>query len=228
MLNVARGFPTLDDRADSEKWKSFDSSEAVEAKELKETVAMLEKLANQLMSSAENCVPESVDVSSNISFSQWRDSVLDKWGRKVNEAEGVTPKGGFKVIDTSISSQLRATMTSGKHERKSRKVRASIPLHGSVGDIEEGENELHYDDRELYRSLLQEIIESGNSSGGALKFAQLSKSGKVKKKIDRSGAKGRKLRYVVHEKLVGFLAPIPLPDPGPIDEILTGLFGVVN
>lgn len=151
---------------------------------------------------------------------------MDKWGRKVSEAEGLTPKGGFKVIDTSISGQLRAALESGKHERKSRRVRAEVDLLGGIAVLEEGDNDAQFDDRDLYRSLLQEIIESGDGEGGALKHAQLTKTGKVKKKIDRTGSKGRKLRYLVHEKLVGFLAPVPLPDPGPVDEILAGLFGM--
>eukprot|EP00171_Calliarthron_tuberculosum_P005754 IDg5754t1 len=59
--------------------------------------------------------------------------------------------------------------------------------YGGVGDMQKCENELHYDDRELYRSLLREIIKKRSSSGGALKFAKLSKTGKVKKKADRTG-----------------------------------------
>ncbi len=227
VLNVARGFPSVDDREDVEDWQPF-SEDSEQSGEVQETLRALGKLSESLKESFQSCCPESVNVASDTSFTQWRDSVMDKWGRKVNEAEGATPKGGFKAIDASISSQLRATLSTGKHVHRSRKVRSVIPLHGGVGEIAVGENELHYDDRELYRSLLQEIIESGDGEGGGLRYAQLAKSGKVKKKIDRSGTKARKLRYVVHDKLVGFLAPVPLSDPGPIDEIIAGMFGVVQ
>lgn len=182
----------------------------------------MEKLAESFDQAANAIAPTA---SSESTFTSWRDSVLDKWGRKVSEAEGLTPKGGFKVIDTSISGQLRAALESGKHDRRSRRVRAEVELLGGISVLAEGQNDAQFDDCDLYRSLLQEIIESGDGEGGALRHAQISKTGKVKKKIDRSGSKGKRLRYVVHEKLVGFLAPVPLPDPGPVDEILAGLFG---
>lgn len=223
VLSTVRGFPTVEDRNDAPDWTAFlsDDNEAV-----KDPVKVLSKLSKSFDTSFKACCPETV--TSDASFSKWRNSVMDKWGTKVNEAEGVTPKGGFKAFDASVSAQLRATLASGKHMRKSRKVRVAIPLHGNAGEIPEGNSELHYDDRELYRSLLQEIIESGDGDVGGLRYAKLAKSGKVKKKIDRSGSKARKLRYVVHDKLVGFLAPQPLGDPGPLDEIIAGMFGVVK
>ena len=214
-MNVARSFPLAADRAGQ---REFEKENA----DIRDATERLEKLADTFSKAA--CAVAS-EASDDAAYTSWRDSVLDKWGRKVSEAEGLTPKGGFKVIDTSISGQLRAALESGKHERKSCRVRAEVELLGGVSVLKEGNNELQFDDCDLYRSLLQEIIESGDGDGGALRHAQLAKTGKVKKKIDRSGSKGRKLRYVVHEKLVGFLAPVPLPDPGPVDEILAGLFG---
>lgn len=165
------------------------------------------------------------DSVSDSQFAQWRDSILDRWGEKVNEAAGIVPKGGFKSFDATVSAQMKASLATGKHLQRTRRVKESFPLIGCEVEMEQGPNDFHFDDGDFYRTLLREIIESGDGPGGGLRYAQLSKSGKVKKKRDRSFAKGRRLKYDVHEKLVGFLEPVPMPDPGPLDEILAALFG---
>lgn len=216
LLNTARGFPSAEGRKGISAWQNGPVEPCIEA---------LESLAGSVRSAVQLCVPDNVDSASDATFSAWRDSILDRWGRKVNEAEGVTPKGGFKAIDTSVSAQLRATLATGKHLQRCKRVRAPLQLHGDAGELPVGTDDMHYDDGELYRSILQEIIESGEGVGGGLRYAQLTKSRKVRKKVDRSASKARKPRYVVHDKLVGFLAPVPLPDPGPLDEIIAGMFG---
>lgn len=162
---------------------------------------------------------------SDVDFEKWRDAALDRWGTKVNEASGIVPKGGFKTIDTTVSAQLKASLASGKHLSRTRRVKERIVLLGNDLEMCEGMNSIQFDDGDFYRTLLREIIESGDGAGGGLRYAQLSKAGKVKKKRDRSFAKGRRLKYEIHEKLVGFLAPVPLPDPGPLDEIVAAMFG---
>lgn len=157
-------------------------------------------------------------------FEGWRDEIMDQWGKKIAEATGKTPKGGYKTIDDSISGLTKAAFSSGKHLKKSQRVKESMELVGG-GEMEEGLNKEMYDDGDLYRVLLREIIESGEGGGGGLRYARLSKGGKVKKKRDRMLAKGRRLKYDVQEKLVGFVTPVPLPDPGPLDEIVAAMFG---
>jgi len=73
-----------------------------------------------------------------------------------------------------------------------------------------------------------EIIDTGNANSStadaiASKTSLISKKKNSKKKL-RNNSNGRKLKYTVHEKLVGFLTPVPLPDPGPVNEILSTLF----
>lgn len=152
----------------------------------------------------------------------WRDGVLDKWGRKIAAAEG----GGisattFKAFDSSISGLLKHTISTGKHATKSRKQDKSSD--------EEIDDRYVYNDADLYRALLVEIIDSGNANAStadaiASKTSLISKK-KSSKKKRTNNANGRKLKYIVHEKLVGFLTPVPLPEPGPVNEILSTLFG---
>lgn len=164
------------------------------------------------------------DDSTDVSFEKWRDAVLNHWGRKVDDASGLVPKAGFKVFDTSVSGQVKATLASGKHLDRTRRVRNPLPLLGEI-QLKAGLHDMHFDDGEFYRALLREIIETGDAPGGGLRYAQLSKQGGIKKKRNVAYVKSKRLRYDVHEKMVGFLPPVPLPDPGPVDEIVLNLFG---
>jgi protein AATF/BFR2 len=175
--------------------------------------------------------------SSTLQFDEWRDGVLDFWAARADSmslsrvamgkpgrpaAPGIV---AFKAIDTRPSSQIRSILRSGKHLERSRKIKNMIAATGAERDAFGAIHVRNYDDGELYRSLLREVIDSGDARGGGLQYAQLARSGRVRKKVDRRASKGRKLSYAVHDKLVGFLAPVPLRHPGPVDEIIAGLFG---
>jgi Apoptosis-antagonizing transcription factor, C-terminal len=155
----------------------------------------------------------------------WQARTLDDWAASSATA---TATPAFKAIDTRPSAQLRVALDTGRHLERARKLRATLPLiDGSqlAPGVAAAAAAVHYDDGELYRALLREVIDSGDAPGGGLRYALLARTGRVRKKVDRRANKGRKLRYVTHEKLVGFLAPVPLPHPGPVDEIIAGLFG---
>jgi hypothetical protein len=190
--------------------------------------------------------------SSAQQFDEWRDGVLDSWAARVdsrcpeiqesisplikllgkpiatrpNDMESTAPGTlAFKAIDTRPSTQIRSILRSGKHLERCRKIKSSITAIGAETEELGGTHIRNYDDGELYRSLLREVIDSGDARGGGLQYAQLARSGRVRKKVDRRASKGRKLSYAVHGKLLGFLVPVPLPHPGPVDEIIAGLFG---
>ena len=58
---------------------------------------------------------------------------------------------------------------------------------------------------------------------------QQEKSAKAKKEIDRKASKNRKLRYVVHDKILNFLTPVQNLQAVEGREALVGnLFGVKN
>lgn len=221
LVSMARQFPDSSLRRDCPSWSPDDVLDEA----LKTAETSLSSLSKQSGKTFFATWLPSEEKGSDKDFERWRDGILDHWGAKVDEASGAVRKGGFKSIDTTVSAQVKASLGSGKHLAKARRVRESLPMLGDDLEMKEGSNEAEYDDGEFYRTLLREIIESGEALGGGLRYSRLSKEGKVKKKRDRSFAKGRRLKYDVHEKLVGFLAPVPLPDPGPVDEIVAALFG---
>lgn len=69
-----------------------------------------------------------------------------------------------------------------------------------------------YDDTDFYHTQLRELIEyktssSSNANEMAKQFTELQKlRKKMKKTVDTRASKGRKIRYVVHNKLVSFMA----------------------
>eukprot|EP00177_Eucheuma_denticulatum_P006276 GFKZ01011448.1.p1 GENE.GFKZ01011448.1~~GFKZ01011448.1.p1 ORF type:complete len:236 (+),score=52.75 GFKZ01011448.1:1056-1763(+) len=219
LVALARKFPV------SEHRKDWDGAE--ELQELETSVlAALESMEENARRTWASSWPrhEEEEKEENGDFERWRDEVMDQWGKKIGEATGKIPKGGYKTIDDSMSGHMKAAFSSGKHLKKSQRIRERMNMVGG-GELEEGLNEEMYDDGDLYRVLLREIIESGEGGGGGLRYARLSKSGKVKKKRDRLLAKGRRLKYDVQDKLVGFVTPVPLPEPGPLDEIVAAMFG---
>ena len=153
ILNVVRRLPPHDSDSISEWKEMLQEHSEVATKSQKE----LEAMHNISTEAFESCCG---DVGVN-DFTAWRDAELDKWGRRVKEASGVTPKGEFKAIDTTISAQVRATLQTGKHLQRSRRIKEPIRLYGNLGMLPAGSNDCHYDDGELYRSLLREVIESG-------------------------------------------------------------------
>lgn len=70
-----------------------------------------------------------------------------------------------------------------------------------------------YDDTDFYHAQLRQLIEyktssSSNANEMAKQFSELQKlRKKMKKTVDTRASKGRKIRYVVHNKLVSFMAP---------------------
>jgi hypothetical protein len=221
------------------------------SEEVSEAKSSLEALAANLDTIAESFVRTEPDADMDLetekrnsgmgAFDDWRDDILDSWAHKIetstfrpSSGRGMAAKPGlanssrptaFKAIDTRPSAQIRAILASGKHLERSQKVNSTVAPTDANKNERTNRNPWHFDDGELYRALLREVIDSGDAPGGGLRYAQLTRSGRVRKKFDRRASKGRKLSYAIHEKLVGFLAPVPRPDPGPVDEIVAGLFG---
>ena len=89
-----------------------------------------------------------------------------------------------------------------------------------------------YDDTDFYQGLLREFVANATASGQADKAAGVvpAKHKSVKRDVDRRASKGRKIRYFVHDKMINFAAPTPLPplpdDAAPvnIDQLVSSLF----
>lgn len=108
-------------------------------------------------------------------------------------------KGGYQLFDQP------ATSTNG--DAVATEFEDGAPAADAVHSTE------IYDDTDFYHTQLRELIEyktntSSNSNDMAKQFAELQKlRKKMKKNVDTRASKGRKIRYVVHNKLVSFMAP---------------------
>lgn len=71
-----------------------------------------------------------------------------------------------------------------------------------------------YDDSDFYHQLLRELIEFKSNAAETStelnqKLTELQRlRNKMKKPVDNRASKGRRIRYVVHNKLVNFMAPV--------------------
>lgn len=89
-----------------------------------------------------------------------------------------------------------------------------------------------YDDTDFYHQLLRELIEfkttTTNPAEVSKQYSELEKlRKKMKKIVDTRASKGRKIRYVVHKKLVNFMAPNPNSEwtDESRNELYSSLFG---
>ncbi|XP_055300563.1 protein Aatf [Sitodiplosis mosellana] len=135
-------------------------------------------------------------------------------------------KGGYELFDQSTG------------------IVESKQIGAGAGEAENGvENENNednhtystevYDDTDFYHTQLRELIEhktssSSNANEMAKQFAELQKlRKKMKKTVDTRASKGRKIRFVVHNKLVSFMAPNESGswNEEQKDELFKSLFG---
>lgn len=165
------------------------------------------------------------------SFTEYRNSVISKWYDRtkvltpgsvktqklhgnidvLRKIEGVLAnrvalvkksqlvKGGYKLFDAP---EEEKTIEQNQAENE---------------DAEQANDELYcsevYDDTDFYHTQLRELIEfkastSISPNDMAKQFVELQKlRKKMKKTVDTRASKGRKIRYVVHNKLVSFMAP---------------------
>jgi protein AATF/BFR2 len=90
-----------------------------------------------------------------------------------------------------------------------------------------------YDDTDYYHQLLRELIERKSTDVTdpvqlGRQWLELQKlRSKMKRKIDTRATKGRKIRYVVHSKLINFMAPVSqsLYSEEAKTELYNSLFG---
>ncbi|XP_075149288.1 apoptosis antagonizing transcription factor [Haematobia irritans] len=155
------------------------------------------------------------------SFRPYRNSVLLKWDDRTKLLQ---PGAGAKkktIEEYDIIKKIDNTlMNKSMLIQKSQQLKNSQQLKSEQEtenqpneDIENKLNANIYDDSDFYHQQLRELIEykansSGNMSEVTKQYLELQKlRQKMKKKVDTRASKGRKLRYVVHNKLINFMAP---------------------
>lgn len=176
-------------------------------------------------------------------YSNYRNQVLTKWHERTKSArDSKNPAANLNIM-TKIENSLL-----GKNEmiRKTQIYRGDYDIFGvdkpqvadENGDPTSCEIELPeiFDDSEFYHQLLRELIEyksntDENQSEITQKFIELQKvRSKMKKKVDTRASKGRKIRYIVHNKLVNFMPPRDTSEytDEAKTELYNSLFGMAN
>lgn len=173
-------------------------------------------------------------------YKSFRNEVLQKWHERTRTAKDTKNPIANLNIMTKIENSLL-----GKNEliRKSQLYRGDYDIYGvdkPAENSDEKPDELHlpeiFDDSEFYHQLLRELIEyksntDENQSEITQKFIELQKvRSKMKKKVDTRASKGRKIRYIVHNKLVNYMPPNDSSDwnDEAKTELYSSLFGMAN
>lgn len=167
-------------------------------------------------------------------YNEFRNTTLQKWHERTKTVKEM--KGSTGNIDFMTKIQ-NALLKKDEMIRKTQLFRGGYNLFGrdtfNNGELYSAEI---FDDSEFYHQQLRELIEykSGldeNQFEIAQKLIELQRvRGKMQKRVDTRASKGRKIRYIVHNKLVNFMAPndeCTMSDEAKV-ELFNSLFGAAN
>ncbi|KAL5800086.1 hypothetical protein ACOSQ4_032970 [Xanthoceras sorbifolium] len=170
-------------------------------------------------------------------IASFRDKSIDKWQRKTQVTTGAAAiKGKLHAFNQNISEQVAAYMRDPSRMIKQMQQRRSTvaafeAVHGGADNTKgeeahtDGDPEL-LDDSEFYQQLLKEFFETIDPTSSETAFYAIKKLQTKKRKIvDRRASKSRKIRYNVHEKIVNFMAPLPMDLPPMAPKLFENLFG---
>ncbi|XP_074590297.1 uncharacterized protein LOC141846198 [Curcuma longa] len=172
----------------------------------------------------------------------FRNSSIDKWHRKTQVISGaVAFKGKMQAFNQNISEQVNGYMRDpSRMIRRMQLRRSSVGVFGEIPESTKTENlkeeanslDEHADgdpelleDSEFYSQLLKEFLESNLQSSETLYYSLRKLQPKKRKAVDRRASKSRKIRYHVHEKIVNFMAPVPMQLPSMAPKLFENLFG---
>uniref|UniRef100_A0A1Q3F3V3 Putative apoptosis antagonizing transcription factor/protein transport protein n=1 Tax=Culex tarsalis TaxID=7177 RepID=A0A1Q3F3V3_CULTA len=179
--------------------------------------------------SKQSCLTEyeSLLADNFTTYKPYRNDVIQKWHDRTKASAGT------KNIHQSLSVVKKienALLTKDELIRKTQLYRGGYELFekpsnastaptvlkdGTSAEPESVYDGEIFDDSDFYHALLRELIEyksntAENPQQIGAKLAELQKlRSKMKKQVDTRASKGRKIRYVVHKKLVNFTAPEP-------------------
>ncbi|CAI8025289.1 Protein AATF [Geodia barretti] len=131
----------------------------------------------------------------------------------------------FVQVDRSTVAQIKHVLQDKERLVKRSQLKRSVyRVLGKREEAEDGSHDSHlrshdeeiYDEDDFYHQLLKDLIERKMNHAesadpvvmGRQWMALQKLRSKVKKKVDTKASKGRKIRYDVHPKLVGFMAPV--------------------
>lgn len=164
---------------------------------------------------------------------QQRRKTLDKWSSKIGATTvPVGNKLNLNASRNSISTVLEEQLLDPERLiKRSRVPRSCAPVQASKSIKEDADI---YDDADFYQLLLKELVDQRTADSEAQQSAGVAtvqwaamKEAKTTKVVDRKASRGRKMRFTVHEKLAGFMAPEDRRswEPEAIDRFFGTLFG---
>lgn len=150
-------------------------------------------------------------------YANHRDATIRKWYDKTRLAVNKNNSVQHTVLD-QINYHLSDKEKLIKRTQLKRSNYEILGLKNETDKNDETESKEEYnkeifDDDDFYHQLLRELIELKSSDITdpvqlGRQWIQLQNMrSKMKRKIDTRATKGRKIRYVVHNKLVNFMAP---------------------
>jgi protein AATF/BFR2 len=174
---------------------------------------------------------------------------LDLWHRQTMPAARAGAGKVLSAINQPITEQVRAVMAGGPRvlQRAQMRPAGNVALGAPAATEQADEaqaqaqdrlDEEIYNDSAFYQQLLINFV-SSTTTADAMRVAdgaggdlvqdrlrrKLSRSGAKKRDVDTRASKGRKIRYKVHEKLVNFVAPIPMVEaPVDTEQLFASLF----
>jgi len=141
---------------------------------------------------------------------------IDKWNQRINISSGQIFNKQFKSMNKPISEQIDTLLMDKDRSIKKSQLKRypykefgnfnlSTKQNGTNENIEKHDKHLKdldpeiYDDTDFYQQLLKEILESNSENQTVINRPQ-----RINK---RKYTNQNKLKYDVHEKLVGFVTP---------------------
>ncbi|KAL0271036.1 UNVERIFIED_CONTAM: hypothetical protein PYX00_008275 [Menopon gallinae] len=162
----------------------------------------------------------------------YRNETIQKWNDKTRIAH--LNSKNFNAFEQSTLKQIEHVLLDKQRLIKRTQVkRSSYQILGQKKKSDKKICKEIFDDDDFYHQLLSEYVRRKScdvSDPIALskQWIQLEKiRSKMKKKVDTRATKGRKIRYVVHQKLVNFMMPIDsvVYNEGSRIELFNSIFG---
>lgn len=168
--------------------------------------------------------------TSHKSFKTFRDTTIQKWNDKTRLATAANIKN--QPTNTILQQMSYILSDREKLIRRTQLKRSEYDIVGYRKPVEVNKDEIDetnpvtrgrkdddeyipeiFDDSDFYHQLLRELIEC--KSADISDPVQLSRQwialqqmrSKMKRKVDTKATKGRKIKYVVHNQLVNYMAP---------------------
>lgn len=150
--------------------------------------------------------------SQNLKLSTEYSKLRNNWKTTLNKhyanihLQNQQNKNKFQVVDQSFWTQIQSNV---KHSA----LLDTTNMNKTQEDFDN--THIGHDDSKLYQNMLKEYIsisaergKDGAATAAAERLKRSMKNGKSKKDVDRRASKGRKIRYIVHEKLQNFTFPV--------------------